>query len=297
MGYLNLSQCTDPRVTVYADRADYILRNGGNPTLSQPPRFDATKPKCVWSAPAGLYTIPRLGAPNNLAVINETTPVLPNLPGKYNYPAPAAPAATSMTVAPVQLPAGVAWTPQPVDPRLLTSSALALALAARIKAATGVSLDLVEAQPTALTLTLGTTTVTLQQQWNYNGETRRVWLLVNKAKNTPHNAAALIETEQAMGVGYPGAWKVTDANQDVQWLAGTDDDEPVQGKTPPDLDIPVTLSPTQSVVPYPSPVATGKLVVLDSSTATPGSGAGSGDPAQLDRIEAKVNAIAKALNA
>jgi len=274
--YLPLSAVTDPRATVYASRADYITRNGGDPVNNQPPMFDPTQSVCWWSGPAGSYVVPRQGATNNVVLMNEATPVVPNIPGSFNWP-PAPPIApTSMTY---QYPG---YPPTPTDPSTICLQALAAALAARILRDTGLSLTPTE-QPAPTTY--APTAITAV--YDYAGETRRVWNLVGSVaaaapSATPaavrFNAAGLLAQESRLGVGYPGAWSLT--GQLLEWLPGNNNQLPT-AQTPPDLDTPIVLTPTQSVVLLPPMMV---LMVMDIAGASSGGGNGSGDSAMLQQI-------------
>jgi hypothetical protein len=274
--YLPLSAVTDPRATVYASRADYITRNGGDPVNNQPPMFDPTQSVCWWSGPAGSYVVPRQGATNNVVLMNEATPVVPNIPGSFNWP-PAPPIApTSMTY---QYPG---YPPTPMDPSTICLQALAAALAARILTDTGLSLTPTE-QPAPTTY--APTAITAV--YDYAGETRRVWNLVGSVaaaapSATPaavrFNAAGLLAQESRLGVGYPGAWSLT--GQLLEWLPGNNNQLPT-AQTPPDLDTPIVLTPTQSVVLLPPMMV---LMVMDIAGASSGGGNGSGDSAMLQQI-------------
>jgi len=284
--YLPLSSVTDPRVQVYASRADYITRTGGDPINNQPPIFDATKSVCMWSGPAGNYVVPRQYATNNIVLLNEADPVVPNIPGAYNWPAAPPIASTGMTY---QYPGNP---PIPVDPTTLCLEAQAIALAARILASTGVSLAIVE-QP-APSGNPGTGTV--QSVYNYGSEARRVWNLAGSLITTPatgttpavkspvcFNAAALLAQESRLGVGYPGTWSFLGTL--IEWLPGVNSGLPT-AQTPPDLSTPIVLSPTQSVVALPPTMV---LTVMD--TAGSSSGSGSSDAAALQQILALMQQI------
>jgi len=274
--YLPLSAVTDPRVTVYASRADYIARNGGDPVNNQPPMFDPTQSVCMWSGPAASYVAPRQGATNNVVLLNEATAVVPNIPGSFNWP-PAPPIApTNMTY---QYPG---YPPTPLDPSTLCLQAQAIALASRILKDTGLSLTPAE-QPAPSTY--APTQITAV--YNYAGETRRVWELVGSVgasagapSGAPSavrfNAAALLAQESRLGVGYPGTWSLT--GQLLEWLPGNNNQLPT-AQTPPDLDTPIVLTPTQSVVLLPPMMV---LMVMDIAGAS--SGTGTGDSAMLQQI-------------
>jgi hypothetical protein len=274
--YLPLSAVTDPRVTVYASRADYVTRNGGDPVNNQPPMFDPTQSVCMWSGPAGSYVVPRQGATNNVVLLNEATPVVPNIPGSFNWP-PAPPIApTNMTY---QYPN---YPPMPVDPSTLCLQAQAVALASRILKDTGLSLTPAE-QPAPTNY--APTQITAV--YNYADETRRVWNLVGSvaasgaAPSAPaaavsFNAAALLAQESRLGVGYPGTWSLT--GQLLEWLPGNNNQLPT-AQTPPDLDTPIVLTPTQSVVLLPPMMV---LMVMDIAGAA--SSGGGSDSATLQQL-------------
>jgi len=274
--YLPLSAVTDPRVTVYASRADYTARNGSDPVNNQPPMFDPTKPVCMWSAPAGSYIVPRQGAANNVVLLNEASPVVPNIPGSFNWP-PAPPIApTNMTYQYSSYP------PMPVDPSTLCLQAQAIALAARIFKDSGLSLTPQE-QPAPITYA----PAQIASIYNYGGETRRVWNLVGKVASTgaavSFNAAALLAQESRLGIGYPGTWNLT--GQLLEWLPGNNNQLPT-AQTPPDLGTPIVLTPTQSVVLLPPMMI---LMVMDMADAS--SGNGSGDSAMLQQILTAVQQV------
>ena len=279
--YLPLSAVTDPRVIVYASRADFIARNGGDLVNNQPPMFDPTKSVCWWSGPAGSYVVPRQGATNNVVLLNEATPVVPNIPGSFNWP-PAPPVApTNMTY---QYPS---YPPIPVDPSTLCLEAQAIALASRILNDTGLALTPAE-QPAPTTYAPSQITAV----YNYADETRRMWNLAGRVAASgaapsaapaavSFNAAALLAQESRLGVGYPGTWSLT--GELLEWLPGNNNQLPT-AQTPPDLDTPVVLTPTQSVVLLPPMMI---LMVMDIAGASSGNGSGgngAADSAMLQQI-------------
>jgi len=271
--YLPLSAVTDPRVTVYASRGDYIARNGGDPVNNQPPMFDPAQSVCMWSGPAGVYICPQAGQPNNVVTVNEGSVVTPNIPGPYNYPSALAPAPTNMTYS---VPGGNSY---PVQAAELCLQAQAIALAAGILQNTGVSLAVVE-QPAPVLPTAGGL---VQTAWNYDpSDPRRVWQLTGAvttgtpSARTPvtFNAATLIAQSSIKGVGYPGTWAFSGTL--LEWLPGVNSGLPGP-QTPADLDTPIVLSPTQSVAAVPPTMV---LMIVD----TAGAGNGSGDSAMLQQI-------------
>jgi len=274
--YLPLSAVTDPRVTVYASRADYVTRNGGDPVNNQPPMFDPTQSVCMWSSPAGSYVVPQQGATNNVVLLNEASPVMPNIPGSFNWP-PAPPIApTNMTY---QYPG---YPPTPVDPSTLCLRAQAVALASRILRDTGLSLTPAE-QPAPTNYAPSQITAV----YNYADETRRVWNLVGSVAangaapsatltTVSFNAETLLTQESRLGLGYPGTWSLV--GQLLEWLPANNNQLPT-AQTPPDLDTPIILTPTQSVVLLPPMMV---LMVMDIAGAS--SGNGSADSAMLQQI-------------
>ena len=277
MNQLPLTSVTDPRIALYASRADYIARNGGDPVNNQPPPFDTTKPACEWSGPAGKYQIPTPGVANNLAPFTATTPVVPNMLGPYNYPVAPAPEPTSMIVQ-------YGATTQPVDPRTLSTEAQAQSLAAVIAADTGVKLTVEETPPLPIPIPALT-----PGEYVYNSETgpmsRRVWELVGtvalpvpnaapagtlaKTVSVQFNVAALLSQQNASGVGAPGKWNVTVSaagSVGLSWAPDPNTGQPTPG-TPGagDLGVPVQLSATQSIV----LVGGSVMMVEDTAAANP----------------------------
>jgi hypothetical protein len=288
--YLSLLQAADPRATVYASRADYIARNGGDPINNQPPIFDPTKAVCDWSAPAGVYTLPSAGAPNNLIVVNEPAAVVPNIQGPFNYePAPAR--------APSQTVVKYGTLSEPVLSEVCMQSE-ALALASRIRSDTGISLSVAEAPAPAIPIPALT-----QGTYVYSAaDARRVWMLLGTATDPNGqtvsvnvNAATLLDQEQAQGVGHPGKWSVQPGGA-LLWTAAPNLGLAVAGVTPPDLDPPIALTPTQSVVQLPPMMV---LMVQDTAGGTSPTGGSSDAPALqqilalLQQVHADVQGLGK----
>jgi len=283
MNLLPLPSVTDSRITLYASRADYIARNGGDPVNNQAPPFDTTKPACEWGGPAGTFQIPLEGAPNNLTSFKFATPVIPNLIGPQNYPTPGAPAPTTMLV---KYPSGT----MAVDPRTLSTQADAQALAALIASATGVTLTVEETPPASAPIPFLT-----QGTYEYNAETRRVWELIGAVplpapagatlKTVPvqFNVAALLTQQNSAGVGAPGAWNLTvsaSGSVTLAWHAAPNTGQPTPG-TPGagDLGIPVQLSATQSIV-----LAAGGMGLMVQDTSAPSPTPASPEDATLSTI-------------
>lgn len=148
-------------------------------------------------------------------VLTAQEAALPNLPGLYVYPKYVIEPTAAVVVGPAPLE------PQPLRADLLCRKEEAQALAAELKAD-----EVVE----SLTFTSGPFRI----EWN--GEARRQWLVRIGADY--YNAALLIKSKYANGIGAPGKWEKTPRGEPV-WVSFAQD----AGDQDPRPEIPIPCRP------------------------------------------------------
>lgn len=148
-------------------------------------------------------------------VLTAQEAALPNLPGQYVYPKYAVAPTPAVVVGPAPLE------PQPLRADLLCRKEEAQALAAELNAD-----EVVE----SLTFTSGPFRI----EWN--GEGRRQWLVRIGANY--YNAALLIKSKYANGIGAPGKWEKTPRGEPV-WVSFAQD----TGDQDPRPEIPIPCRP------------------------------------------------------